>query len=121
MAKNSKIRKRVFRALLDAGHPSSCAFCGKPGDDESLEIDHIVPVSRIPDPSSSRYYRRPQLSVRNIRSYRLLCPPCNTRKWNHLDEEFLDIAVAKRSEFAAQFLYWDSIVTNLKTILEGEK
>lgn len=58
------------RARVMARDNSACVWCGSA---DSLEIDHVIPVSRG--------------GKHDDANLRVLCQPCNREKWHHVDGE----------------------------------
>lgn len=58
-----------------------CAICGKPIDNYSLHVDHIVPWDYVGDELNN--------------NYQALCPSCNGHKSNHVAESVKNLIISQ--------------------------
>lgn len=58
-----------------------CAICGKPIDNDSLHVDHIVPWDYVGDELNN--------------NYQALCPSCNGHKSNHVAESVKNLIISR--------------------------
>lgn len=90
------------RFLSSNGAPYRCRYCHKKLNESQVQVDHIVPVSRVKSSADARnlLYIRGIHDVNDIRNLAPSCQRCNQRKASNLGLWFLRGVLGKYK------LYW---------------